>query len=410
MSATHHVPDLSGERIELGDAGDAVSRAAYGLGVVGLVATGFLGSGGGEEGWRRAMLSYLQNYMFFLSIMLGALFFVLIQHLTRAGWSVVVRRFAEGFAANAPLMAVLVLPIVIPVFMGNDPFFVWTKAEAVAHDPLLQWKSPYLNSTFFLVRVAVYFTAWIGIGTWYFRTSVKQDETGDPKATERMQKWSGPFMYVFALTLSFCAIDLMMSLEPTWFSTMWGVYFFAGSALGFFATLPIVSAFVQRAGRLTSVITAEHYHDMGKFVFAFVVFWAYIAFSQYMLYWYANIPEETVWFLRRQTGGWTAWSWFLLLGHFIAPFMFLISRTPKRVPHLLGIGAAWILLMHWVDLYYIIMPHASPGAVPLSLVDLTAFVGLGGLFVGAFVTRMKSCALVPKRDPRLGESLSFENF
>jgi len=159
-----------------------------------------------------------------------------------------------------------------------------------------------------------------------------------------------------------------------------------------------------------NLITIEHYHDMGKFVFAFVVFWAYIAFSQYMLYWYANIPEETVWFLKRQTGQWEAWSWLLLLGHFIVPFLALISRIPKRRKETLIAGAAWMLFMHWVDIYYIAMPPTSEGRVPLSLLDLTAMLGVGGFFVASVATRLRDRSLVARRDPRLDESLAFENF
>lgn len=410
MSAAHKAPDLSGENIQLGDAGETLRRVAFGAGVLGVLATGFLASTGGEETWQRSMLSYLQNYMYWLSIMLGALFFVLIQHATRAGWSVVVRRIAETFAANGLLMAVLAMPIIVLVFMGGDPFFEWTNAKKVASYELLQHKSPYLNVNFFLVRMVVYVAIWALLGTWYHRMSVRQDQTGDPKLTGKMQWMAGPGLYLFAITLTFCAIDLMMSLEPTWFSTMFGVYYFAGSALSFFAILPIVAFSLQRSGRLQKAITIEHFHDMGKLIFAFIVFWAYIAFSQYMLIWYANIPEETQWFLARQTGEWEAVSWFLLFGHFVVPFFALISRFPKRRPQLLIVGAAWILFVHWVDLYYVIMPHANPGKVDFVLTDLTAFVGLGGLFLGAFLTRVKGHSLIPQRDPRLAESLAFENF
>ncbi|GJM43413.1 MAG: membrane protein [Gemmatimonadota bacterium] len=410
VSAPNRAIDLSGEQITLGPVGDRVTRIAGAIGVLGLVATALLGMQGGVEGQARAMNSYLVAFCFFLSIMLGALFFTLIQHVTRAGWSVVLRRFAEAIAANAPLMAVLALPILVPIALGRDLLYVWTSSEALAHDHLMAGKVGFLNPTFFLIRMVVYFGAWSLMGSWFFRKSVEQDTSGDPNLTVKMQSASAPGLFVFAITLTFASLDLLMSLEPNWFSTMFGVYFFAGSALAFFATLPIVSYFTQKAGRLVGLISREHYHDMGKFVFAFIVFWAYIAFSQYMLYWYANIPEETVWFLRRQTGQWESLSWLLLFGHFIVPFLALISRIPKRAKGTLIVGAFWMLLMHYADLYYVAMPHLSEGVIPLSLMDLTAMLGVGGFFVASVATRLRNRSLVPQRDPRLHESLAFENF
>ncbi len=410
MSAKEHTVDLSGARLELGNTGLQVTRVAGAIGVLGLVATGLLGMQGGADTQARAMLSYLVAFCYFLSVMLGGLFFVLINHVTRAGWSVVIRRFAEAVAANAPLMAILALPIVVPVLMGKDLLYEWTHAAHVQGDHLLEWKEPYLNVPFFTIRMVVYFAVWSLMGLWFFRQSVRQDESKDPNLTVRMQAASAPGLFAFAITVSFAAFDLLMSLEPHWFSTMWGVYYFAGSVLAFLSTLPLMTAFAQRSGALRGLISVEHYHDMGKLVFAFIVFWAYIAFSQYMLIWYANIPEETVWFLKRQEGQWEAWSWLLLLGHFIVPFLALISRIPKRRKPALLVGAGWMLLMHWVDLYYIVMPHASEGIVPLSLLDLTAWLGVGGLFVAATATRLRGRSLVPKGDPRLGESLAFENF
>jgi hypothetical protein len=224
-----------------------------------------------------------------------------------------------------------------------------------------------------------------------------------------MQKVAAPSMFLFAITTTFSAFDLLMSLEPSWYSTIFGVYFFSGSVLGFLALLPITSLLLQRSGRLVGVISTEHYHDMGKLLFAFVVFWTYIAFSQYMLYWYANIPEETVWFLKRQTGEWTTFSWFLLLGHFLVPFLALISRTPKRRPWVLSLGAGWLLLMHWADLYYLAMPRLSAETIPFHALDLTTFLAVGGFWVGVFAMRMRQHSLIPERDPRLPESLAFEN-
>jgi hypothetical protein len=405
LSATAHHVDISKERLVLGEAGTRVARGAGAVGVLGLVASGFL-AGGDPETQARFLLSYLVSYCFFLSIVLGGLFFVMIQHVTRAGWSVAVRRLAEGFMANAWLMAVLFLPILL----GLDRLFLWARPEVVAEDPLLQVKQPYLNATFFVVRMAVCFGSWILLGGWLFRKSVQQDETRDPGATIAMQKVSAAGLFVFAITVTFCAFDLLMSLEPHWFSTIFGVYYFSGSVLVAFGALALASHLMQRSGRLTGVISIEHYHDLGKLMFAFVVFWSYIAFSQYMLIWYANIPEETQWFLRRQNGQWTTLSWFMLIGHFLVPFLALISRVPKRRTGPLIAAAVWILFVHWVDMYYLVMPHASAGVVPFHILDLTCFVGMGGLFVAAFAARFRRRSLLAHGDPRLSESLAFENY
>jgi len=397
--------DLSGSRIRLEGAARTITIAGAAVGVAGIAVTAVLASRG-PEAWQRGLLSWLVSWTFFLSLTLGSLFFVLLQHVTKAGWSVVVRRLAEAFSTNFLLLAVLSAPILLN--LGS--LYEWARPDAVAHDHLLQLKSPYLNRTFFLIRMLVYFAVWAGLSRWLLASSVKQDKTGDPALTTRMMKVSAPALMVFAVTTTFAGFDLLMSLEPRWFSTIFGVYFFSGSVLGAFSLLPLTSWLLQRSGRLMGLVSIEHYHDMGKLMFAFVVFWSYIAFSQYMLIWYGNIPEETTWFLERQTGQWTAFSWFLLVGHFLVPFLALISRMPKRRPAVLVAGAIWLLLVHWCDLYWLAVPHASPGRVPLGLVDLAGFAAIGGFWVAAFGLRMRNRTLIPERDPRLAESLAFENF
>ncbi len=387
----------------LGDAARKVAVIAGTIGVLAFAASAALGLRGVGD---RFFQSYLVSYCFFLSISLGGLFFVLIQHVTRAGWSVVLRRFAEGLAVNTGLMAVLLIPILI----GLKPLFLWARGDEIADDALLQGKRAYLNELFFYIRMLIYFGSWILLSRYLFSKSVAQDASGDPAATLQMQKVSAGGLFLFAITVTFCAFDLLMSLEPHWFSTIFGVYYFSGSALVLFAALIITSYFTQRSGWLTGVISTEHYHDLGKLMFAFVVFWAYIAFSQYMLIWYANMPEETQWFLRRQTGQWTALSWFMLIGHFIVPFLALISRIPKRRKEPLVGAAVWVLIIHWVDMYYLVMPHTSDGVVPFHVIDLTCFLAVGGLFVAAFAMRFRRRSLLAQGDPRLAESLAFENF
>jgi hypothetical protein len=405
----HRAVDISQDRRRLDDLGPRVLTVASTLGVLGLLGS-ILSTRIAEGGTHRFYFAYLINFSYFLSLALGALFFVMLQHLTRSGWSVVVRRLAEGLAATLPLLAVLC----IPVLVGIHDLYHWSHPGAVASDALLQGKQSYLNVPFFVGRLAAAFIVWSALAWFFFRTSVRQDRTGETALTLRMQAVSGPAMVVFAITLTFAAFDLLMSLDPHWYSTIFGVYYFSGGVVGFFALLALVTVVVQATGRLTRAVTVEHYQDLGKLIFAFVVFWAYIAFSQYLLIWYANIPEETRWFLRRQTGAWTWISLALLFGHFVVPFLLLISRHPKRRKATLTVAAVWVLLMHWLDIYWLVMPSAhweglDEGSVPVGLPEVAGFVGIGGLFVAAAVYALRNGALVPERDPRLPESLAFEN-
>jgi len=347
------------------------------------------------------------SYVYFLSLALGALFFVLVQHATRAGWSVAVRRLAEAVAPNLCFpMAILV----IPVLAGLRTLYPWTDAAAVAGDHLLHAKEPWLNVPFFVGRTAFYFAAWSVLSIWFHRTSTKQDVSGDPALTQKMEKTSTVGLILFAFTVTFFAFDYLMSLTPHWYSTIFGVYFFAGCVLGFFALVTVIAFLVQRAGRLRHAITTEHYHDLGKLIFAFTVFWAYIGFSQYMLMWYANLPEETAWYAARQTGSWTAFSLVLLFGHFLVPFLALMSRNVKRRKSLLVVGAVWMLAMQWADVYWLVMPGKSPGTIPFSLIDVATFLGVGGTFFAAALRRLEAHAVVAVKDPRLSESLGYESF
>lgn len=386
---------------------EGAPRVIGAAGVVGLVMLGASAAIGlsSADGVGRLMHSYLVAFAFFLSLALGAQFFVQLHHLTRAGWSVVARRFAEGIAGTFPLMALLA----IPLLLGMRDLYHWAHPGAADHDALLQHKSPWLNPSFFAVRIVVYFAIWNLLSHFFIKKSFDQDRTGDPKLTFQMERFSAPAMVLFALTLCFAAFDLLMSLDPHWYSTMFGVYYFAGSAVAFFATLPIMTGLAQRSGRLTRAITPEHFHDFGKLIFAFTVFWAYIAFSQFMLIWYGNIPEETVWYIRRMSGGWGGMSLLLLFGHFVIPFALLISRTAKRRLGVLTAGAVWVLIMHYVDVYWLVMPEARGGSPTPGLLDVTCFLGVGGLFVAGVAYRLRRHALVPERDPRLRESLAFEN-
>ncbi|MGE3182023.1 MAG: quinol:cytochrome C oxidoreductase [Phycisphaerae bacterium] len=378
--------------------------------------------GGMDHALAQFFRSYILAFCFILSIALGALLFVMIHHVSRAGWSVTVRRIAECIAGQLPMIALLAIPILIPILFSMEHVYPWSDAHVVESDPtgLLQKKTAYLNKPFFIIRLAIYFIVWSWLGGFFLNKSTEQDLTGDDSLTLRMQALSAPGILIFALTATFFSFDVLMSLVPHWFSTMFGVYFFAGCMVSFFASMVLAMVLVQRSGRVPHAITQEHYHDIGKWLFAFIVFWTYIAYSQYMLYWYANIPEETMWYLPRQaTPYWVGVSVVLLFGHFIIPFLALISRFPKRHPNLLLLGAVWMLGMHFVDMHYLVAPDVEgyhmeghemrPGWAHL-LTDIPLTLGLAAILFYWVAREIGRHSLVPERDPRLAESQAFENF
>jgi hypothetical protein len=280
-----------------------------------------------------------------------------------------------------------------------------------------------LNPGFFGIRVVAYFAIW-GLMAWFFLgNSLAQDRTGDPGLTSKMQNWSGPLMIIFAATLVFSSFDFEMSLAPLWFSTMFPVYIFSGAVLGAMATIILTALLLQRGGRITDEITVEHYHDLCKLMFAFVFFWSYIAFSQFMLIWYANLPEETVWYAWRvnplpgQQSGWSGWQWMsviLLFGHVVIPFLGLMARTVRRNKVYLFFASIYILVIHWLDHYWIVMPQALANAeftftANGMLADVACAAGLIGLFLAIFFLISGNKPLVPVRDPRLAESLHYHN-
>ncbi len=346
--------------------------------------------------------SYLTSYLFYLSIALGSLFLVLIQYLTRAGWSVVVRRVPEHLMQNLGFMAVLFIPILI----GMPELFKWTNPIKVASDHLLQGKQPYLNISFFYIRAVFYFIVWIGLSNLFLRLSARQDLTGDKSITLRLQSYSAVGILLFALTQTFASIDWIMSITPHWFSTMIGVYFFAGSVIASLSMTSLIYIILHRLGYLKGQLKVDHFHDLGKLNYGFVIFWAYIAFSQYFLIWYANIPEETFFFIDHIKGSWRTAGILLVLGHFVLPFFVFMSRHAKRNLFVHGCVACWLLVMHFYDLFWFIMPKIYKLGIQFTFFDGAIFVGMGAAFLGLALMRLSKYSLIPSKDPRLTESLN----
>ncbi len=400
--AHYRFPRLEDTKTTLDGLGTKVYVICAVVGVVGLAATVGLGAAEGD-GLKRFAFSYLTNFAFFLAISLGALTFIPIMYITKASWNIVVRRLAEVTAAVMPLLAVLA----IPVILLSGRIYGWTDPE-VATSPMMLHKSGYLSQGAFTLRWIIYFAVWSSYGLFFWRSSLSQDASGDLKITRRMENFSGFAIMICALTLAAASFDLLMSVDPLWFSTMFGVYYWTGGFVTFFAVLTLATMGLQNTGRLTKIISAEHFHDYGKLMFAFTFFWGYIAFSQYMLYWYANIPEETHWFLVRSQNGWGHVGLILIFATFALPFAGLISRYAKRSRKMLAFWAFWIIIAQWINLYWVVMPQFSESFV-ISPMDVTAFFGIGGLWLAGITKLAMGNSLVPTGDPRLDESLRFEN-
>ncbi len=381
------------------------------LAVAGLGAT--LASAFGENK-ARAMFSYLWAFETVLAIALGGLGWLLIDHTVRSGWGVVVRRFVETTAATLPVFALLWLPI---GFLGFHELFPWSHES----DPILLKKAWFLSPGFWYARAFVYLAVWSALGWFLYSSSVKGDTLTDETERERMvhlvRKVCAGGIFLYGVTLSFGAIDWLMSLQPHWYSTIFGVYYFTASILAFFAFVTLMSMAAQASGVLKTAITTEHFHDLGKFMFGYTIFWAYIAFSQFVLIWYANIPEETEFFMVRMEGGWQYISLGLPVAHFFVPFLFLLSRQIKRNNAWLAAGAVWTLIMHCVDIYWLVMPNYGahgPGEheahLAPSYLDFTALLGMAGVFLAVYGVLLNRNKVVPINDPRLPESLAHENY
>jgi hypothetical protein len=378
--------------------------AFIGLGIALLVASGV----GLAADAAQFYFSYLVGWSFCLSLAIGSLFFLLIQHLTKAHWSVVVRRLAEATVWSFPLLLVLGAPILF----GMHDLYHWTHESlyvegTAGYDEILAGKRSYLNTPFWLGRMAFYFVVWTLLAYKLYTLSVKHDVDPQPDTAARLRTVSAWGLPLTGVTTAFASYDVLMSTDPHWFSTMFGVYYFAGGFLGLFCLLVVLAASLQRGGMLR-VVNAEHYHDLGKFTFGMTVFWAYIAFSQYMLIWYAGIPEETIWYQHRMEAGWEWHSAALLALHFVVPFLVLLPRASKRILPILSIMAVWQLVMHLFDLHWVVMPVLHPEG-GFHWLDLTAPLGLFSLVLGAILYRLSRHALAPQEDQYLSKSLHFHN-
>ncbi len=347
--------------------------------------------------------SYLTAFVFWTTLSVGALFFLLVHYLAGSVWCIVFRRIAEALAANLPYLAIFS----IPVLLGIGDLYHWSDPAVVATDHLLQKKSAFLNIPFFIVRTIAYFAIWSVTIFLLYRNSLRQDTEKDFDLLSKLRRVGAVGMVLFALTLTFASFDWLMSLDPHWYSTIFGVYIFAGTYVIILSFLVLCSLFLRYYGALKETINVRHYHDLGRLLFAFTIFWAYIAGSQYFLIWYGNVPEETVWFLQRWEGSWKYLSVMLVFGHFAIPFLVLLFRAAKQNLVILGSMAGLLFVMHFIDLYWIVLPSLHKSGVQFSWLDLTTFIGIGGIQLGLFWKRLISRPLIPVNSPRLSESVKY---
>ena len=345
--------------------------------------------------------SYLVAFVYWLSIALGCFAISMLHHLSRGAWGLMIRRVLEAAARTLPLLALLFLPLLL----GLRTLYHWARPEEVRADPLLQHQALYLNVPFFVARAALYFAIWWVFATVLDRLSRRQDQTGDARLARRLQICSAPGLALYCLTATFAAIDWLMSLDSHWSSTIYGFYFVGGQALSALAFVILVALFLSRREPMSEVLRPDHFHDYGKLLLTFVVLWAYFNVSQLIIIWQGNLAEEMTWYQGRLLGGWRWVSLLLAVLHFALPFMLLLSRDLKRdVGRLAGI-AALLLVMRWVDLFWLAAPAFSPDHVALHWLDVTTPVALGGLWIAAFAGELRKRPLLPLRDPFLAEAL-----
>lgn len=349
----------------------------------------------------RAWYAYLTAFMYWTNLALGGLFFAAIQHVVKAGWSVNVRRIMESFTAFLPIAAVGA----VVLMLGSKHLYIWMDSEVVNNDAILKGKAGYLNGTAFVIRTVLFFGLWLVFSKLIVGNSLKQDQDGDPKWTLKNVPTSIAFLLIFALSYSLFSVDVLMSLQPHWFSTIWGIYNFAGLFQSFLAMLILFVIYSMKKGWLRGLVSEDHLHDLGKFLKGFTVFMAYIGFSQFLLIWYANLPEETIFYLARSNGWWMAITFSLLFLKFAVPFLLLLPRWAKRTPHHLVMVSILILVMQYVDIHWMVYPNLDPYAPHFSWQEVGTFVLMGGLFLMSVTNFLSKNKLVPVRDPRIQESI-----
>jgi len=372
-----------------------LQRIALMVGVAGLVLCGL----GYSVDHHQFLRSYLMAFVFWVSVALGSLALLMVSHLSGGGWGIVARRVFEASSRTLPFLALAFLPIAF----GLEDLYLWAQPALLASDKIIQHKAPYLNQSFFLVRTVLYFVIWSGIAWTLSAWSQRQDAGADTSL--RMQRLSGGGLLVYAITVFFMSVDWIMSLDPHYYSSIYGMLFMVGQALsGMAFTIAILSIVGQREP-LTRTLGVNHLHDLGKLMLAFVMLWAYLTFSQFLIIWSANLPEEIPWYLARMQGGWGWVGLVLIFGHFFLPFFLLLNRDLKRNARTLSLVALFILAIRLADLFWLIGPAHGTTRVAVHWLDLVAPLTLGGLFFTVFLWQLGTRPILPVGEPWLQDAI-----
>jgi hypothetical protein len=363
---------------------------------IALTGAGFMMSGAD-----RFYQAYLVAYTFWMGVALGSLALLMVQHLSGGVWGVVLRRPFEAAVRTIPFMAVLFLPIVF----GMHSLYEWTHESALT-DPILMQKAAYLNTPFFLVRQALYFVIWSAMGYLLTSWSAEHDRTGDQALVDKMSRLSGAGLVIYFLTVTFAMVDWTMSVNPHWFSTIWGMLYIGGQGLSAFAFGITVLVMLSQTSPMSRVLTTHHFHDLGKFLFAFLMLWAYLSFSQFLIIWSANLPEEIPHYLTRWDNNWKYLSIFIIVGHFIVPYALLLSRDLKKNARKLRLIATWIICARVADYYWHVAPEFHQDGFTFSLLDIALPLALGGIFISIFVSQLAGRSLLPVNDAQLEKALT----
>jgi hypothetical protein len=382
---------------------DRLQQRALIVGVLGLAA----GALGALQNPDQFLRSWLIGFLFCLGLSLGSLALLMLQHMSGGQWGLVGRRVFEAASRNLPFVALLF----IPILLGLPRLYDWARPEAVQADQILQIKAPYLNVPFFIARAVLYFVIWIG-GAWLLNKWSAAQDRGEiavtPADSRRFRVLSAPGLVIYVLTVTFASTDWVMSLDAHWYSTIFGFIFVAGHGLAAFALVIAVLSTLTETEPYATYLNKRHFLDLGKLLLAFVMLWAYFSFSQFLIIWAGNLPEEIPFFFKRLRGGWQYVSAAILLGHFALPFTLLLSRDLKRRPRLLAKVAIFILVFRYLDLVWLVEPMFGHEGFPLHWLDLAVPAGLLGVWFFLFARQLRSRPLLPLNDPFFKEAFAHD--
>jgi hypothetical protein len=382
---------------------DRVQRVALLCGASGL-ALAFLFSIHSFESRQQFFRSYLLAFVYWLSIPLGCQAILMLHHVTGGWWGYPMRRLLEAGTRTLVVMAALFLP----VLAGMSYLYQWAQPAAVAADPLLQYKRPYLNPGFVTVRAIIYFAIWVGLAYLLNKWSREQDETGDPAIEGRLEALSAPGLILWGLAITYASIDWVMSLEPHWFSTIYGMIFMIIGALTAMSFVIFVLRKLSEYEPLRGAVSASQYNDQGNLMLAFVMLWAYLSYSQFLIIWSGNLTEEIPWYKSRAFGGWGAVAVVLMVLHFGVPFLLLLQRKVKRRPARLSFVAGLLIVLSLIDVYWLVAPAYEAGPQVHSS-DILAVLGIGGIWIGTFIWQVKKMPLLPLHDARFEGAMEHQH-